>query len=104
LQKYFLKLRGNEKLVTTYSTHETVLVGDVVGQLEFVEGYYFLHPLFARGRRVWMDVHSLGHFGVSLASHHPTTITRERKHGKFPNDYHRQVTQIKSFFSITALH
>jgi hypothetical protein len=83
-----------------------VLVRDVVGQFEFVEGHYFLHPLFARGRRVWMDVHSLGHFGVSLTSHHPTTETRERKHGKFPNDYHHQVTtKMKSllFFLSPAL-
>ena len=53
-------------------TYEAVFVRDVVCQLELVEADHLLHPLLSRGRAVWMDVHALGHLGVSLACHHPS--------------------------------
>jgi len=51
-----------------------VFVGDVVGELEFVERDRFAHPLFPGGRRVRVDVHALGHLRVSLSSDHPARV------------------------------
>ena len=48
-----------------------MLVRDVVGQLELVEGDDLLHPLLAGGRAVRVDVHALRHLRVRLACHHP---------------------------------
>ncbi len=48
-----------------------MLVGDVVGQLELVEGDNLLHPLLPGGGTVRVDVHPLGHLGVRLPSHNP---------------------------------
>ena len=50
-----------------------MLVRQVVGQLELVEGDDLLHPLLAGGRAVGVDVHPLGHLGVRLAGHDPPT-------------------------------
>ena len=50
-----------------------MLVRDVVGQLELVEGDNLLHPLLTRGRAVRVDVHPLGHLRVRLPSHNPPT-------------------------------
>ncbi len=49
-----------------WATYKSMLVWDVVGQLEFVKGDHFLHPLFSGGWRIRMDVHPLWHFRVSL--------------------------------------
>ena len=54
-------------------THQAVLVGDVVGQLELVEGDHLLHPLLPRGRAVRVDVHPLWHLGVRLPGNDPPT-------------------------------
>ena len=62
-----------------YGTHKAVLVRDVVGELELVEGDDLLHPLLAGGRAVRVDVHTLGHLRVSLACHHPPARKREKK-------------------------
>lgn len=43
----FLQVPGEIKKV---DTHETVLVTNVVRQLQFVEGDNLLHPLFTRRR------------------------------------------------------
>ena len=51
-----------------------MLVGQVVGELELVEGDNLLHPLLAGGRTVRMDVHPLGHLGVRLARHNPPAV------------------------------
>ena len=48
-----------------------MLVRDVVGELELVEGDDLLHPLLPRGRAVRVDVHALRHLGVSLARDDP---------------------------------
>ena len=53
-----------------------MLVGDVVGQLELVEGDHLLHPLLPGGRTVRVDVHPLWHLGVRLPSHDPPTEKR----------------------------
>ena len=52
-------------------TYKSVLVRDVVGELELVERDELLHPLLARTRRIRMNVHPFGHFRVGFASHHP---------------------------------
>ena len=54
-------------------THQAVLVGDVVGQLELVEGDHLLHPLLPGGRTVGVDVHPLWHLGVRLPGNDPPT-------------------------------
>ena len=55
-------------------THESVFVGDVVGQLEFVERDWFAHPLFTGRRRVGVDVHALWHLWVGLSGDHPARV------------------------------
>ena len=57
-----------------------MLVGQVVGELELVEGDNLLHPLLAGGRTVRMDVHPLGHLGVRLARHNPPAVKTKRHH------------------------
>ena len=59
-------------------TYEAVLVRDVVGQFEFVEGDDFLHPLLARRRTVRMDVHPLRHLGIRFAGHHPAAAIESK--------------------------
>ncbi len=54
-----------------------MLVGDVVGELQLVEGDHLLHPLLARRRAVWVDVHPLWHLWVGLASNDPPAGTEE---------------------------
>ena len=57
-----------------YSTYESVLVGNVIGQFEFMEGHHLLHPLLARRGRVGMNIHPFGHFRIRLAGDHPAGI------------------------------
>ena len=52
-------------------TYQSMFVGYVVGEFEFVEGDNFLHPLFPSGGAVGVNVHPLGHLRVRIASHHP---------------------------------
>ena len=56
-----------------------MLVRDVVGELELVEGDDLLHPLLAGGRAVRVDVHALWHLRVRLASHYPTAKKRKNQ-------------------------
>ena len=58
-----------------FDTYKAVLVRDVVGQLQLVEGDDLLHPLLPGRRAVRVDVHSLRHLRVSLASYHPSTVS-----------------------------
>ena len=51
-----------------------MLVGYVVGELQFVERNNFLHPLLAGGRAVGVNVHPLGHLRVRLARHYPPAV------------------------------
>ena len=51
-----------------------MLVGDVVGDFEFVERRHLRHPLLPGGRRVGMDVHSLRHLGIGFSRHHPSGV------------------------------
>ena len=50
----------------------SVVVHDVVGQFEFVEGHDLLGPLAATARRVRVHVDAAGHVGVGLAGDDPT--------------------------------
>ena len=50
-----------------------MLVRQIVGQLQLVEGDNLLHPLLPRGGAVRVDVHSLRHLGVRLARNQPST-------------------------------
>ena len=56
-----------------------MLVGDVVGELELVEGDDFLHPLLSGRRAVRVDVHALRHLRVGLAGNHPSAEGEKRK-------------------------
>ena len=60
-----------KKKVMIYLTYQAMLVGEVIGQLELVEGDNLLHPLLPGGGTVRVDVHPLGHLGVRLPGHHP---------------------------------
>lgn len=57
-------------------TYKSMLVGDVICQLKFVEIDDFRHPLLASGRTVGVNVHPLWHFGVSLSCHHPARVVK----------------------------
>ena len=59
-------------LVQCSLTYQSVLVRYVVCKFEFMEGDYFLHPLFSSCRTVRMNVHSLGHLRVSFAGNNPS--------------------------------
>ncbi|RNA06218.1 hypothetical protein BpHYR1_045478 [Brachionus plicatilis] len=67
---------SNELCFFEHKPYKSVLVLDVVGELELVKRHIFGHPLFASGRRVRMYVHSLGHLGVRFASHHPFRVVK----------------------------
>ena len=56
-----------------------MLVRDVVGEFEFVEGDNFLHPGLAGGGTVRVDVHSLRHLRIRLPGHYPPARNRERE-------------------------
>ena len=51
-----------------------MLVGDIIGELELVEGDRFVHPLLASAGRVRVDVEAFGHLRVCLASHQPSAV------------------------------
>lgn len=53
-----------------------MFVRNVVGEFQFVESDNLGHPLFPGSRAVWVNVHSLRHFGVSLSCHHPPRIVK----------------------------
>ena len=59
-------------------TYKSVLVGDVVGELELVEAHELLHPRLPRARRVRVDVHALGHFRIRFAGHQPPAANTRR--------------------------
>ena len=61
-----------------YLTYQAMLVGEVVGELELVEGDDLLHPLLPGGGTVRVDVHPLGHLRVRLPRHHPFAADKER--------------------------
>ena len=72
---------GGEKNNKSYnekvkSTHKSVLVLNVVGELELVERDDLGHPLLAGGGRVRMNVHALLHLGVGLARHYPARVVK----------------------------
>ena len=52
----------------------SLLIQVVVGELEFVEGTWLLHPVGARGRGIRVDVESSRHMGFCLASDHPLRV------------------------------
>ena len=69
---------GLSKRDTTYSTYKSMFVADVVGELQFVKRDDFLHPLFAGGWAVGMDVHAFWHFRISFPGDHPSTVVGTR--------------------------
>ena len=52
----------------------SVLVQVVVGEFQFVECDWLLHPVRPRGGRVRVDVEASGHVGLGLAGHHPLRV------------------------------
>lgn len=67
-----------KRMKSDFNTHKSVLITNVVRQLQLVERDDFLHPLFARRRWVGVDVHSLGHLRIRLARHHPSTANQKQ--------------------------
>lgn len=55
-------------------TYKSMLVGDIISQLEFMKCNRLRHPLLPCGRAVRMDVHSFGHLRVGFPSYHPTRV------------------------------
>ena len=62
-----------------------MLVGDVVGELELVEGDDFLHPLLSGRGAVRVDVHPLRHLWVGLAGNHPSAEGRRERENVRPS-------------------
>lgn len=54
--------------------YESVSVGDVVGELEAVEGDHPGHPVAPRGRAVRVDVEAARRPGVGSTRHHPAAV------------------------------
>lgn len=52
-------------------TNMSVVIQQVVGELEGVEGHGLLHPLGSTGRRVWVEVHPAGGYDISSSCHQP---------------------------------
>ena len=77
--KDYLERRRRDMTRAICQTHQPVLVGDVVGELELVEGDDFLHPLLSGRRAVRVDVHALRHLRVGLAGNHPSAEGEKRK-------------------------
>ena len=88
---------------TSAVTHKSVLVGDVVGEFEFVERDRFAHPLFASRRRVRVDVHALRHLRVGLAGHQPAGVLEFVAAVVDGSDVHRQDV-LTSTFQAADLH
>lgn len=57
-------------------TYKSMFVRNVVGEFQFVESDNFGHPLFPSSRAVWVNVHSLRHFRISLSCYHPPGIVK----------------------------
>ena len=74
-----------------------MFIGDVVGELQFMERDRFAHPLLAGRRRVRVDVHALGHLGVGLASHEPRGILELVATVVDGSDVHRQDVLASTF-------
>ena len=51
-----------------------MLVRQVVGELQLVEGDHLLHPLLSSCGAVRVDVHPLRHLRVGLPCHDPSTV------------------------------
>ena len=64
-----------------FCTYKAMLVREVIGELELVEGDNLLHPLLPTGRTVRVDVHPLRHLGVRLPCHDPPT--KIKSHEKY---------------------
>ncbi|TNN76352.1 hypothetical protein EYF80_013431 [Liparis tanakae] len=63
-------------------THMAVVVQQVVGEFEFIEGDDLLHPLGAFGRRVRVVVHPARRGGVSFTGHQPRRAMEGIPEGK----------------------
>lgn len=66
----FLSLPG-DGAVARGATHMAIVIQQIVGQLELVEGDNLLHPLGPLGRRVRVVVHAARRGGVCLPGHQP---------------------------------
>ena len=68
--------KEEERNIVIYQevTHESVLVGNVVCEFEFLERDSFGHPLFARAGGIRMNVHPSRHLWIRLPRHHPAGI------------------------------
>lgn len=53
-----------------------MLVQNVIGEFEFMEGNWLSHPLLSLGWTVRVDVHAFGHLWISLARHHPAGVVK----------------------------
>lgn len=69
-----------------FMTDMSVVVQQVVGELERVEGDSLLHPLGSTGRRVWVEVHPAWRCNVCSPCHQPGRAVERIS-----------ITQIRSF-------
>jgi len=66
--------RNKNKRIKNILAYKSVFVGYVVGEFEFVERDGLVHPVFAGGRGVWVNVHASRHLRVRLACNHPPRV------------------------------
>lgn len=48
-----------------------LLIKLVIGQFDFIEGYYLSHPIFTKSGRIRVNVHAAWHWRVSISRHYP---------------------------------
>ena len=65
------RTRNGSQAMKRKTAHISIVVHDVIGQLEFVEGHDLFRPLTTAARRVGVHVDTAGHLRVSLAGHDP---------------------------------
>lgn len=76
--------------ITITATHKSVLVRNIIGELEFMKSNGLVHPLRPFGRAVRVDVHALWHLWVSLSRHHPAGVVELVAAVIHSHDVHQQ--------------
>ena len=70
-----LPAQSNRNLIQIIyeATYQSMLVGYIVGEVQFMKRNYFLHPLFTSSRGIRVNIHPLGHFRVRFPGDNPST-------------------------------
>ena len=53
------------------NTYVPLLIKLIIGQFDFVEGYYLSHPILTKSGRIGVNVHAAWHRRVCISRHYP---------------------------------